>query len=294
MPNSVSGHNYGIAPPAFRLPAGTCVGRVQLQVSDLERSLAYYVDVLGFNVIASDARRVRLGAADTSDHLIELRHEPGTRPLSRGGALGLFHFAILLPSRSALGQFVRHISDAGLRFGAADHLVSEAIYLWDPDGLGIEVYADRPRDVWRVNGRELLMTTERLDLQSLADAAGAAWRGMPAQTRIGHMHLSVDDLTTAERFFHRGLGFDITVWTYPGALFMAAGDYHHHLGTNTWAIGSRRPAPNDARLLEWELIVPAAGDVRAAEASLLAAGYSTHDGIAVDPWGTPLRLTAQS
>ena len=286
---------YGIAPPDYRLPEDTHVGRARLQVSDLSRSVAYYRDILGFNIVSHDTTSAGLHVGDADRALIELHHERGTRPVPRGGVLGLYHFAILLPSRAALGQFVRHLSRTHTQFGAADHLVSEAIYLWDPDGLGIEVYADRPRDAWQVDGRELVMTTDRLDLNALVDAAGDhTWAGMPAGTTMGHMHLSVGDLEAASRFYHRALGLETVVWSYPGALFMSAGGYHHHLGTNTWAMGARMALPSDARLLEWELVLPTAADVAAAEGSLHAAGYSARAGVTNDPWGTPLRLTAAS
>ena len=286
---------YGIAPPGYQLPGGTRLGRVSLQVSDHERSLAYYRDLLGLQVVRQDISSAHLAVHDAGDHLIELHHERGTRPVPRGGTLGLYHFAILLPPRTALCQFVRHLVAAHVQFGAADHLVSEAIYLWDPDGLGIEVYADRPREAWQTHGRELRMTTERLDLRSLMDDAGLdAWNGMPAGTTMGHMHLSAGDLDAARSLYHEGLGLDLTVWSYPGALFLSAGGYHHHLGTNTWALGARTPTESDARLLEWELVLPSQADIDAAAASVRAAGHDAQAGLITDPWGTSLRLRAAS
>jgi catechol 2,3-dioxygenase len=293
MPPADAPRAYGIAPPGYRLPDQTRLGRVRLQVSDLAQSIAYYRDVLGLRVVQQDAVSARLGVADVDDHLVELHHEPGTSPVPRAGALGLYHFAILVPSRATLGQFVKHLGSASVQFGAADHLVSEAIYLWDPDGLGIEVYADRPRETWQTNEGELVMATERLDLTSVMDAAGPdMWPGMPAGTAMGHMHLSVDDLNVARSFYHHGLGFDTTVWHFPGALFMSAGGYHHHLGTNTWAIGARAPTKGDARLLEWELVLPSSEDVEAALASVRANGFDGQSNSTTDPWGTALRLTA--
>jgi catechol 2,3-dioxygenase len=175
--------------------------------------------------------------------------------------------------------------------------VSEAIYLWDPDGLGIEVYADRPRSEWRHQGPELFMTTEPLDVGSLLSAAGSgSWAGMPEGTTMGHVHLHVGSLAEAEGFYHAALGFDKTVWSYPGALFLAAGGYHHHLGTNTWAAGAPPAGPGDARLLEWEIVVPAAGDAMAAVASCRAHGFDAEqdgeDWLVRDPWGTALRLVS--
>lgn len=288
---------YGIAPPDHRLPGRTHVGRVQLQVSDLDRSTAYYRDVLGLRIARSDKATAALVPLDSDTVLVELRERRDARPVPPDGLLGLYHFAILLPDRAALGRFAGHLQALGQRFASADHLVSEALYLWDPDGLGIEVYADRPRATWRAHGRELSMGTERLDLRALtAEAAGVPWRGMPDGTVMGHVHLSVGDLAAARRFYHLSLGLDATVWSYPGALFLSAGGYHHHLGLNTWAAGARPASDEDARLLEWELVVPSPTAVPAAAASLRGAGYDVDvdeaGAVITDPWGTRCRLRA--
>jgi catechol 2,3-dioxygenase len=227
--------------------------------------------------------------------LIRLREHAGAHPLARGARLGLYHFALLLPDRPALGRFLIHLQEIGVPAASADHDVSEAIYLWDPDGLGIEVYADRPREAWRVRGRELYMTTEPLDFGSLARAgAGERWAGMPTGVVMGHMHLHVDNLPDAEAFFHRALGFDKTVWRYPGALFLSAGGYHHHVGANTWAAGAPPSGDDDVRLLEWELVLPTADEAQRAAASCLLAGYPAKpeagDWLVTDPSGTTLRL----
>ena len=210
------------------------------------------------------------------------------------GRIGLYHVALLLPDRAALGAFLRHVSAKGERAGGADHLVSEALYLSDPDGLGIEVYADRPRDRWRVEDGELKMDALAIDAPGLARAAGdTVWDGMPAGTVVGHVHLHVGDLDAAERFYHRGLGLDRTVWSYPGARFLAAGGYHHHLGLNTWAAGG--PATErDARLLDWTVVVPRVEDVAEATTRLRAAGSVVDDDArATDPWGTSVRVVAE-
>jgi len=178
----------------------------------------------------------------------------------------------------------------------SDHLVSEALYLSDPDGLGIEIYADRPRAAWRHQDRQLVMATNPLDVESVLAAGGdGPWTGMPAGTVLGHVHLYVDDLDRAAKFYHAGLGLDRVVWSYPGALFLSAGGYHHHVGTNTWAVGAPLAGENDARLLEWEIVLPETEDVRAAARSLEQAGASVASeggaATAADPWGTRLRLT---
>ena len=288
----------GIAPPGFRLPAETRLGVVRLQVSDIERSLAYYERVLGLRPLRASRGAAVLGSADGGTPILELRNRPGAQPVPRRGRLGLFHFAILLPDRASLGRFVSHLSSIGERAGMSDHLVSEAIYLTDPDGLGIEVYADRPRAEWRYDGREIAMATLPLDAQDLVAAGGERrWGGMPNGTTIGHVHLHVGDLAEAARFYHEALGFDKVVWGYPGALFMSAGGYHHHLGTNTWAAGAPPAGDNDARLLEWEMVLPDAASIGAAAESVERAGGTvarSPDGsvLARDPWGTAVRLVS--
>ena len=279
------------------LPHATHPGRVRLQVSNLSTSASYYRDVLGLDARHSPHGTLALGPRESATVLVELVEDTAVRPVPRDGLLGLYHFAILLPSREFLGRFIRHLATSGVRFSAADHLVSEALYLWDPDGLGIEVYADLPRAAWRRRDGELVMTTEPLDRESLVDAAGhEAWAGMPPGTTMGHMHLSVGNLHTAGAFYHAALGLDRTVWSYPGALFLSAGGYHHHLGLNTWSAGARPATTNDARLIEWELVLPDTTGVLAAAARLEGAGYDVQpdilDRMAIDPWGTRLRITA--
>jgi catechol 2,3-dioxygenase len=280
------------------LPDETRIGGVRLQVADLNRSLEYYTRVLGFRVLSRDGERPRLGAHGESRALVELVEKPGVKPVPKGGLLGLYHFAILLPDRASLGRFAAHLAVQGLHAGSADHSVSEAIYVSDPDGLGIEVYADRPRAAWRSDAtRQLFMTTAPLDLRSVIAAGGGdAWTGMPPGTTVGHVHLHVGDLSEAEAFYHHALGFDKVVWTYPGALFLSAGGYHHHLGANTWSAG---PPADDrhARLLSWDLVLPGHADAEAAARSLEAAGHApeeTADSWTVaDRWGTPLRIVVE-
>lgn len=286
---------YGIAAPGYRLPPATHVGRVKLQVSDLDRSLDYYRGVLGFRVIGEGRGWVHLGTLDRDDVLLELREQKGARAVPRRGLLGLYHFAILQPDRAALGRFLSHLAHLGVQPGMSDHFVSEALYLQDPDNLGIEVYADRPRGSWRHENGQLAMATVPLDTESvIAAGRGEPWRGMPVGTTIGHMHLHVGDIELAEAFYHRALGLDKMVWSYPGALFLSAGGYHHHLGTNTWARGAASASDEDARLLEWELVVPTSADVAATSNSLASASHDVRrvdeSAIVKDPWGTQLRI----
>src|SRR6185437_15950925 len=258
--------SYGEHTQGHRLPATTRLGPVHLQVADLSRSLAFYERVLGLEPLERNSDGASLAPQGTHAPLIVLHEHRGAQAVPRRGALGLYHFAILLPDRPALGRFLRHLGDLGARAGAADHLVSESLYLQDPDNLGIEVYADRPRDTWRRVDRELMMATDPIDVAGLLAAAGdTAWTGMPLGTEMGHVHLHVGDIDRAAAFYADGLGFDRTAWNYPGALFMSAGGYHHHLGANTWAgAGARAPDEGDARLAEWTLEVPNAEAVAGA------------------------------
>jgi catechol 2,3-dioxygenase len=235
---------YGIQPPGYRLPDDTRLGAVHLQVSDLDRSLAYYQQILGLSVVQRDADTAALAPQGEEGPLVRLTACVGVRPVPRSGRLGLYHFAILLPDRASLGRFVRHLAESGVRAGSADHFVSEAIYLSDPDGLGIEVYADRPRAQWRHRDRQLFMTTEPLDVGGVIAAAGnTSWDGLPSGTVMGHVHLHVGDLDQAAAFYHAGLGFDKTVWDYPG---VPAGDRCPHRPPSR-APGRWPPGPSGAR-----------------------------------------------
>ena len=288
--------SYGEHPRGPRLPDHLTLGAVHLQVGDLARSLDYYQGVLGLTVIDRAARHAALAPQGSTTSLVELHERKGARPAPRRGRLGLFHFAILLPDRPALGRFVQHLSDIGAQAGAADHLVSEAFYLQDPDNLGIEVYRDRPRDSWRRKGKELMMATDPIDAMGIVESAnGEAWTGMPSGTVMGHLHLHVGDIAAGQQFYSETLGFDRTVWEYPGALFMSAGGYHHHLGTNTWAgAGAKAPEADDAQLLEWTMRFPGVESRELRVASLEAAGIAIERqeaGVLVrDPWGTGVRL----
>jgi catechol 2,3-dioxygenase len=320
------------AAPRASLPDDTRLGHVTLAVADLDRSVDYYTRVVGLEVQArangtgasgapnasgppnradaatSPPRIARLGAAGGGPVLLELREQKGAKPVPRNGRLGLFHFAILVPDRAALGRFLAHVRTRGEPLGMADHLVSEALYLWDPDGLGIEVYVDRPRANWRWQGDEVAMDTLSLDVAGvLAAGGGAPFAGLPMGTTIGHVHLHVGDLGAAERFYGAaGLGFAPTLRRYRGALFLSAGRYHHHLGTNTWAGAAPPAGADEARLLEWELLTTRRADAEAAldrlAASAPGSGNSagpaavtrTSDGgTAADPWGTVVRIRSQ-
>lgn len=287
--------SYGITPPDHRLPDATQLGPVHLQIANLPRSIAYYTDVIGLRVLEQHTDRARLGPHEDDRTLIVLHEFPGARPVPRRGRLGLFHVAILLPDRASLGRFLTHLTERNEHPGMSDHFVSEALYLNDPDGLGLEIYADRPREQWRARDRQLAMGTEPLDVRAvLAAANGMPWTGAPAGTTIGHVHLHVGDLARASDFYHDMLGMDKTVWEYPGALFLGAGGYHHHLGTNTWASGAESAHHDEARLLEWTVEVPSAKDVHAVAESAAKRNVAVvTDGDAIvlqDPWRNKLRV----
>jgi catechol 2,3-dioxygenase len=225
------------------LPSDAHIGEVSLTISDLDRSVAFYTDVLGFEVRERTAAGAAL-APRGGRVLVRLEQRPGAGPRSRRTS-GLYHFAVLVATRGALGRSLRRLADRRWPLtGASDHLVSEALYLDDPDGLGIEIYRDRPRVEWTEEGGEIVMATEPLDLNELAgtDGAESLSAGLDPETVIGHVHLHVPDLLAAERLYCEDVGFAPTLRRYPGALFVAAGGYHHHLGLNVWA-GRGAPPP---------------------------------------------------
>ena len=283
-------------PVGRRLPDALRLGAVQLQVRDLPTSLDYYTTVLGLRPRRTSDATATLHASDDPAPLVELVERPDTSPLRANSRLGLYHFALLLPDRASLGRLLAHLTRTGTRVGASDHLVSEALYLHDPDGLGIEVYADRPRSEWRRVGGQLAMVSDPLDSASvLAAAHGEPWTGLPAGTTMGHVHLHVGDVDAASRFYHDALGLDRTMWSYPGALFLSAGGYHHHLGVNTWARSAPPASGRDARLLEWRIVLPTLDDAQAVAGQIASAGHPVEESDGswrtTDPWGTALRLT---
>lgn len=296
---TVQNTDVGIQPAKFRRPSTSHVGRVRLAVSDLAKSIIFYTRVIGLVVLNQSDPLVQLGVTGDSQILLELEQVPGVHPIDRRDRLGLYHSAFLLPNRESLSSFVAHLVDQGIHFGSGDHLYSEAIYLVDPDGLSVEVYADRPRDQWIYEGLEIVSATNPIDFDGLLALPHQQWKAAPAGTVIGHVHLYVGDLDQAAGFYHATLGFDIVTWRYPGALFMSAGGYHHDLAVNIWAAGSPPASSSDARLLFWELILPNAEARSRAEESLAAAGYkytpvATGDPGYTDPWGIQVSLTLEN
>jgi catechol 2,3-dioxygenase len=231
--------------------SNTRIGRVSLTVADLKRSLDFYQSALGFSIHTHVNGRASLGAGGTD--LLELVEKPGARQVR--ATTGLYHFAVLVPTRFQLALSLKNILETQTPVqGFADHLVSEAIYLPDPDGNGIEIYRDRPRDQWRQEDGRLRMATDPLDLDDLlAELEGhnGPWSGLHPETLIGHIHLHVRDISEAEGFYQKVLGFDLMLRYGPSASFLSAGGYHHHLGVNTWAGAGAPQPPEDAVGLRW-------------------------------------------
>jgi catechol 2,3-dioxygenase len=258
---------------AENIAPDTAIGQVHLDVANLDRSVDYYQNKLGFELLQQEGTRAVLGAG--GQPLIVLYEQPGARAVK--GTTGLYHFAVLLPDRRSLAHLLYHLAESEVEVpGAADHGVSEAIYLQDPDGHGIEFYSDRKRHEWPVDdlGR-LQMGTEELDVDDLVwelKNGVEPWQGLPEKTVIGHVHLQVAQLASSELFYTHVLGFHLMQRYGSGAVFVSAGSYHHHIGMNTWAGENAPPPPPDAAGMRWfELILPSQADLEGVLERLQAA-----------------------
>lgn len=232
------------------------VGEVNIKVENLERSLSFYQEVIGFQVLEHTGKRATL-TADGIRPLVSLEQPENVTP-KQPGTTGLYHFALLLPNRTDLGKILEHLIKLNIQLGSSDHLVSEALYLSDPDGNGIEIYRDRPSSDWTWNGNQVEMAVDPIDARGiLAEADGQSWDGLPAGTVMGHIHLHVSDLKSTEDFYGRGLGFDVVSRFGSQALFISTGGYHHHIGLNTWnGVGAPSPAENSVGLNWFTLHFP--------------------------------------
>jgi catechol 2,3-dioxygenase len=244
------------------LPAATRMGAVHLTVADLDRSVGYYESAIGLKVHRRGGGRAALGAG--VDDLLVLVEQPGARPAR--GVCGLYHFALLVPERADLARWLAHVARTGVPLaGAADHYVSEAVYLTDPDGHGIEVYWDRPRDHWEGQVARRL-TTLPLDTTSLLaeldDPATDSFDGLARGTVMGHVHLRVAEIAPTVAFFRDVLGFALMARLGGQASFLGAGGYHHHIGANTWESAGAPPAPRGTATLERATIVVPDDDAR--------------------------------
>jgi catechol 2,3-dioxygenase len=258
----------------------TTLGPVALTVSDLDAQAAFYRDAIGLRGLRREGDTVELGVAENDAALVVLVGRPEAPPRPPQ-TTGLFHLALLVPDRAELARSLHRVTAAGHRFtGASDHLVSEALYLDDPEGNGIEIYRDRPREEWGYEGGRLEMGTLPLDLDGVLATvpAGDSGDGMTAGSRIGHVHLQVAEIPAAEEFYVGALGFEATVRGYPGALFVSAGGYHHHFGLNTWAGVGAPAAPLGSRgLRSFTIVLPDEAALEAALAAVVAAGLEVAD-----------------
>lgn len=241
-----------------KLPAATHIGNANFIVADMERALDFYATKLGFSQLSRENGLAVLSADGATPHIL-LTEKRGAGPKPQRST-GLYHVAIRFPDRVALARAFRRLVSLRYPFGGfSDHAVSEALYLSDPDGNGLEMYTDRPRDQWPRQGDQIAMTTQPLDVDDLlaqADADPSPWNGVHPKTDIGHVHLHVSDLGRAKAFWVDLIGLDVAAdWSGHGALFVSAGGYHHHLGLNIWA-GKNPPPPNVVGLQSFQLVIP--------------------------------------
>ncbi|WP_066059736.1 VOC family protein [Robertmurraya korlensis] len=279
----------------FHREPNTFISQVSLKVESLERSLTFYKEVIGLQVLHQTKSTADF-TADGKTVLVTIQQPDDVVP-KQGRTTGLYHFALLLPTRADLGRLLKHFLQVRYPLqGASDHLVSEAIYLADPDGNGIEVYADRPASGWSWNNGEVEMATVALDADSLlTEGEGEAWNGMPAGTIMGHIHLHVSELQKTEEFYTRGLGFEV-VTRYGGqALFISTGKYHHHIGLNTWnGVGAPPAAENSVDMESYTMVFPSEEKREQIISQLQELGVTVteENGVFVtaDPSGNRIRL----
>jgi catechol 2,3-dioxygenase len=279
---------------------GTHIGLVTLRVADLERSRSFYEGILAFQPIKQESGRVVLGGQDKKP-LLELIEVPGAAPQPRR-ATGLYHVAILFPTRADLGRELLRVARAGVQIGQGDHLVSEALYISDPDDNGLELYRDRPRSEWHWTNGMVEMATDPVDIRGLiaeGERDAEPWEVVPAGTRVGHIHLQVGDIKEAREFYQTILGFDITAdLSQHGALFVSAGGYHHHIGLNTWHSRGAKPTPEDAAGLQTFVIaIPSREGLQEVKQRLIAnqVPFEEEDDLirVDDPWSNHIILSVQ-
>ncbi|WP_339146806.1 MULTISPECIES: VOC family protein [unclassified Sutcliffiella] len=272
----------------------TFVGQVNLKIQNLEQSIAFYKEIIGFKVLEQTPRSATF-SADGKTALLSIEQPENVVP-KQGRTTGLYHFALLLPERTDLAKMVQHLVKVGLKFGSSDHLVSEALYLTDPDGNGIEIYVDREPSEWNWTNGEVEMTVDPLNFPDLLSAQKLkSWRGLPAETAMGHIHLHVKELKKTEEFYMKGLGFEVVNRFGTQALFIADGKYHHHIGLNTWnGVGAPTPSPNSVGLESFTLMVSSEEKKNNIISQLkdIQATVSEENGafFTIDPSGNRIRL----
>jgi catechol 2,3-dioxygenase len=279
----------------FHSKPTTFVGHVNIKVENLERSLQYYQEIIGLTILEQTSRTAKL-TTDGKTSILSLEQPEDVLP-KQEKTTGLYHFALLLPKRSDLANIVVHLTEKGIRFGSSDHLVSEALYLYDPDGNQIEIYIDRDPSEWTWNGEEVAMTIDPLDFEDLLKSTepGKRWTSLPRDTVMGHIHLYVAELVKTEEFYVKGLGFNVVNRYGDQALFLSTEKYHHHIGVNTWnGVGAQKPAENSVGMESFTLILPSEEVIQETIHKLKKIGVSVieEDGrrITSDPSGNRIEL----
>ncbi|MEK4465660.1 VOC family protein [Paenibacillus sp. FSL H8-0315] len=281
------------------LQPDTQIGLVQIRVSNLERSLTFYQNVVGLSVLRQTGREVEM-TADGQNVLLILREIENARVIRPNSVAGLYHFAILVPDRPSLGLVVRNLISSGIEVGQGDHLVSEALYIQDPDNNGIEIYRDRPKSEWKYDAEgHVMMSTDPVDVDGLLAASeGLSWSGLPAGTVIGHVHFHVGNLNKAKAFYVDLLGFELTANYGSAAMFISAGGYHHHIGLNVWAGQGAPAAPADTVGIDYfTLILTNEEERNAVVERVRQAGYAVTEVNGTptfqDPWNIGIRLVLE-
>lgn len=285
----------------YQIPATTHLGEVSLRISNLERSIQFYTEVVGLQLLER-SEKVATMTADGKKSLLRLEQLTDAVTMPVRSTSGLYHFAILLPDRKSLGLALRNLAESGIEIGQGDHLVSEAFYISDPDQNGIEIYADRARDTWKRDAdNNFVMASDPVDVESLfALAANETWQGLPAGTVIGHVHFHVRSLEESHRFYTDVLGFDIVGnFANMSALFVSAGGYHHHIGLNIWAGAGAPLNPDHATGIDYFTIIFAGNEhLQQAVEQLRQSGASLEQQedswFTIDPQNIRIRLTTTS
>lgn len=282
------------------LHPSTELGQVSLRIRNLATSVRFYTEVVGLKMLRQQGRVAEL-TADGKTTLLVLEEVEGLKVQPERTAAGLYHFAILVPDRESLGLVIRNLVAHNVPVGQGDHLVSEALYISDPDNNGIEIYVDRPRDTWRRDAKgEIIMATDPVDVEGLlAVSEGKEWNGLPSGTVIGHVHFHVSNLDKAKRFYCDVLGFELTAHYGSAALFISAGGYHHHLGLNVWAGSGVPNTPRNAVGINYfTVVLPNAEELEAVSGRIRDAGLTLEqrdgDYYVKDPSDIEVRLTIQA